>query len=127
MDLPILRTLTRKSNLGFGKYADIPIQQIFDYKVQTYLRWVYYSFEGITFTDDILDEIPIHKEARIKKPGNNPGMLKLGYLHGASGLKLCIINKVRKNREVAKYMQFKKSTHNQYFMKSLLQRKNQGH
>jgi hypothetical protein len=74
MDIIRLRTLTRKSTLGFGKLADMPIQAIIDTKNSVYLRWVYYNIEGITFTADILDEICIREENRIEKPGTDPIM-----------------------------------------------------
>jgi len=127
MDIPLLRTLTKKSKLGFGKYADIPIQQIFDYKQPTYLRWIYYNYEGITFTDDILNEIPILKDERINKPGKNPEMVQFAFSNNYDCLNRYITKRVQKNRLKAKYMCFKKSTSTQYFSKSLLQRKNQGH
>lgn len=76
MDIQLLRTLTGKSKLGFGKYYDSTIQELITLKHTGYLRWVYYSISGITFTDEILHTIGIHEdEYRIKKPGVNPELL----------------------------------------------------
>jgi len=67
-----LRTLTRKSLLWFGKYQGLSIQQIIDLRNQTYLRWLYYNYEGITFIEDILKQITIEGEREIQKPGKHP-------------------------------------------------------
>jgi hypothetical protein len=69
MDIITLRILTRKSKLGFGKYNLLTIQQILDRKEFGYLRWAYYSVEGISFIPEILREIGIPPEYEIGKPG----------------------------------------------------------
>ena len=71
MDVVKLRTLSRKSTLGFGQYADINIQQILNIEKKAYLRWVYYNIEGISFLPDILEEISIKDTYLINKPGKN--------------------------------------------------------
>ncbi len=72
-DITLLRKLTRKSMLKFGRYHDYTVQQILDTKgikgLNT-LTWYYFCAEAITFFDDILDELGITKEIRIKKPSN---------------------------------------------------------
>lgn len=65
----MLRTLTRKSVLGFGYEGDLPIQMLITRHRVGYLRWVYFNSSNISFTDDILDELHIDNEFRIKKPG----------------------------------------------------------
>ncbi len=126
MDTILLRTLTRKSKLGFGKYADMPIQQIFDYNDKMYLRYIYLNLEGITFTDDILREIPIYENERIIKPGKNPEMTIIKDFE-LDGFKKYVYNKTTKHRQKAKYTSYRKSTNKQYFKKGILQAKNQGH
>ena len=74
MDTIRLRTMTWKSILGFGKYADLSIKQIYDLGHTHYLRWVYYGMDGLSFTDEVLSNIGVIKEFcdnRIKKPGTN--------------------------------------------------------
>lgn len=68
----LLRTLTRKSVLWFGKFEGLKIQQIIDLRHQTYLRWIYYNCKEVTFLDDILSEITIIEDRRIVKPGTCP-------------------------------------------------------
>jgi hypothetical protein len=74
MDVPILRKLTEKSILGFGKYADCAVKHLLDINETQYLRWVYFNSSRITFIDEILDKIRIPIEFRINKPGTNSEM-----------------------------------------------------
>lgn len=70
MDIPQnavtrLRVMTRKSRFGFGKYADLTVQDAMIVN-RSYVPFVYYNIESISFSDDILDEL---KLIRIEKPG----------------------------------------------------------
>lgn len=71
-DVTLLRKLTFKSFLKFGKYSDIRVRSILNaYGIQgaKYLCWVYYRASCITFFDDVLTELGIDESMRIKKPG----------------------------------------------------------
>ena len=68
----ILRKMTLKSVFHSGVMQGLTVQQVIDQLRNTYLRWIYYNYSGITFTDDILDIINIRPEDRITKPGKNP-------------------------------------------------------
>ena len=68
----ILRKMTLKSVFHAGVMQGLTVQQVIDQLRNTYLRWIYYNYSGITFTDDILDIINIRPEDRITKPGKNP-------------------------------------------------------
>ena len=68
----ILRKMTLKSVFNAGVMQGLTVQQAIDQFRHVYLRWVYYNYSGITFTDDILDIIEIRPEDRIPKPGKNP-------------------------------------------------------
>lgn len=68
----ILRKMTLKSVFHAGVMEGISVQQAIAQNRHTFLRWVYYNYSGITFTDDILDIINIRPEDRITKPGKNP-------------------------------------------------------
>jgi len=73
MDVTLLRTLTRKSFLKFGKYYDLTIQGVinmYQEKGLNYLTWVYFNSSKINFTDDILSELCIESDNIIVKPGN---------------------------------------------------------
>jgi len=67
-----LRTLARKSVLWFGKHHGLSVQQLLDLHKATYLRWVYYNIAGVSFSDEILEEITIRVGRRIEKPGIAP-------------------------------------------------------
>ena len=72
MDVKQLRILTWKSKLGFGKYLDLTVSQIFMNHHTAYLRWVYYNLDGISFNDDVLYKIGVitdNRDSRIKKAG----------------------------------------------------------
>jgi len=65
-----LRTLTEKSVLGFGKYAEMKVGEVL--KVQagpSYLIWVYFNCSMVSFCDDLLKYLKIDEDARIEKPG----------------------------------------------------------
>lgn len=66
-----LRTLTEKSILGFGydDVRDLSVRQLIDSGKTGVLITAYYGLSKINFTDEILKEIGITEELRIKKPG----------------------------------------------------------
>lgn len=70
-DVVLLRKLTLKSTLNFGKFADLTVQQCIDTKKRKYLRWVYFNCSNITFMDDVLDELKIPVWYRFDKPNKN--------------------------------------------------------
>lgn len=74
MDVPLLRTMTWKSMMNFGKYQDLSVQQVFDLNHTAYLRWVYYNSSKITFIEEILDSLHISDQYRIVKPGTDAEM-----------------------------------------------------
>ena len=72
MDIPSnavtkLRILTKKSKMGFGKFADMTVSDILIAK-KDYIPFVYYNIAPVSFSDDIIDEL---KMVRIAKPGTN--------------------------------------------------------
>jgi hypothetical protein len=71
-DVVLLRKLTRKSMMNFGKYYDLTVQEIIDLLKHKYLRWVYFNCSNIDFFEDVLDEIKIPLEFRIIKPSKKP-------------------------------------------------------
>ena len=67
----LLRTLTLKSEMRFGKYYDLTVGTILTRYKKHYLMWVYYNMSKITFTDDVLGSLGIIEKDRIEKPGAN--------------------------------------------------------
>lgn len=72
MDVTLLRTLTEKSFLKFGKHFDMKVGDFLGANKTRYLRWVYYNCSKITFIDEILNKIRIKEKDRIEKPGKQP-------------------------------------------------------
>lgn len=70
MTTTLLRTLTRKSKLNVWN-LNSTVQDFFDRKKQMQLLAAYYKLTTINYTDDILDELGITSEWKIKKPGSN--------------------------------------------------------
>ena len=131
MDIPILRILSRKSTLGFGKYGDLSIQQLLDLRKGQYIRWVYYNFEGITFQDDILKEASIFDNDKISKPGRNPEVCDIITKKKWSSLLkrdfdeyIKAANHQRKDNRVNNY-RMRKANSKYLYKKSVLRYKNQ--
>ena len=65
-----LRTLTKKSKLGFGNgaYRDLTIQRIIDLKGKRgrFIPNLYFNKSGLSFNDEILNELGITEEYRIE-------------------------------------------------------------
>ena len=71
-----LRTLTRKSKVGFGKHSELTVQRMLDLYRHKDLIYYYFNYEKINFTEDVLDELKVTKEYRINKPLKSYSMYK---------------------------------------------------
>lgn len=71
MSAILLRKLTKKSKLNFGKYKDYTVEHLFGMKKQIDLTSIYFKLSNITFMDEILNELDITEEYRIAKPSKN--------------------------------------------------------
>lgn len=67
----LLRKLTKKSTLKFGKFKDCTVEHLFGMRKQAELTSIYFKLSTITFTDDILEELGITEEYRIVKPSKD--------------------------------------------------------
>ncbi len=71
MDRTLLRTMTLKSPMKFGKYKDFTVGEVIDtvadYK--WFLWGCYYQLGMVSFSDEVLTKLGITKEFRISKPG----------------------------------------------------------
>ena len=74
----LLRTMTRKSIIGFGtdKYKNLSVQQCIDAGYSYDLIRMYFGLSKISFTKDILDELGIAGEFILNKPGKNNDLVK---------------------------------------------------
>lgn len=63
----LLRTLTRKSIIGFGLYPDLSVMELMILNKME-LAKMYYGLGKITFTDDILEDVGITDKFKIDKP-----------------------------------------------------------
>lgn len=80
MDVTLLRKLTLKSQMKFGKFFDLTVQMIIDLeKIRgiQYLVWCYYNNSKITFDDEVMEVLRITEDMRIKKPGAEKGQHRL--------------------------------------------------
>lgn len=67
----LLRKMTKKSTINFGKFKECTVEQLFGMKKQIGLISMYFNLSTITFTDEILDELGITAEYRIDKPSTS--------------------------------------------------------
>ena len=74
-DITLLRTMTKRSAMKFGHYADQTVHDVLVNDPRNLMR-CYFFLEAVTFTQDILDELGIPEDLRISKPG------KLDYKDG---------------------------------------------
>ena len=129
MDTIRLRTLSKKSTIGFGKYADYTVNGLLGLNKTTLLRWYYFNCDMISFLPEILEEIHIPEEYRIDKPGKCPE--KYDELNQILWKKFCGKSKLKKKMHATKVL-MGKFKHNRIkenikYSKASLQRRNHGH
>jgi len=111
----LLRKLTKKSILKFGKFKDYTVGHLFGMKKQMELTSIYFNLSTITYTDDILDELGITEEYRIEKPSKNVELYE--------DFMMMKYGKKQKSSKESKQIK----TRNLLFKKGLLQSINHGH
>lgn len=67
MSVVLLRTVTKKSILGFGSYQDVSIQNMIDMRMERELLHIYYTCRNIDFCQELKDELCISGEREINK------------------------------------------------------------
>ena len=117
----LLRTLTNKSIMWFGKHEGLRIQQIIDLQHQTYLRWVYYNCKGVSFNADVLDAIRIAEDKRIPKPGCCPELHNEVCQENMKKMGFKAKSHMRKVTRVRKEAQEMRSNRNSVQSKSVMQ------
>ncbi len=132
----VLRTMNLKSKFHFGRYKNYIIKTLLVARKTGYLRYAYYNYTTINYTNDVLMQIGITEEWRIQKPGKNPEMffkLEDTFDHTKPyGITLVSMSKtgLSPNKNLSSKIQYKKAKEQRDFReqnKSKLQGKNQGH
>lgn len=103
----LLRTLTRKSVIGFGQYSDLTVQNLIDMLRHKELLQIYYNFRNIDFNEDLIQELKIDKVYRIdKKAKSEERFLKETPFYIRTCLKLIIEdNEEKMNRQKMAFVQ----------------------
>ena len=70
MDVVRLRTMTEKSVFQSGKYEGLSVHQVLSLN-RDYLAYAYYTYEGISFCNEILERLGITEDLRIPKPSKD--------------------------------------------------------
>ncbi len=75
MDVLVLRILTRKSTHKFGyeENRDLTVQQLLDLGKHKTMISSYFGLDRISYIDDVLDELGITEDMRLKKPAKLKG------------------------------------------------------
>ena len=71
MDTIVLRKLTKKATLKFGRFKDTRIETLIGMRKEEYVISIYFKVSKITFTDDVLKELGFRENHRIEKPGKS--------------------------------------------------------
>ena len=127
-DILRLRIMARKSVFDGGKFEGLSVQQIIDMGRQDYLVYQYYRYCKISFIDDILEEIGITAEYRIKKPGSNLEMYRKWGDNRWANMSVKDKSKEKSHRKKQKRMKFmiKNRQDNKTFTLKRMQAKNHG-
>ena len=124
-----LRTLAEKSKFEGGKHDNLTVREVLNLEHPNYIRWCYFNQSKISFKDDLLDEVKISKDYRIKKPGTDPELGKeleeeiRGKMYGLTKHINEGKKKKERKRELVKY--YKKDSIK--YSKGAMQSRNQGH
>ena len=66
MSILLLRKMTFKSKIGFGRYPDLTVKELIDIGKASELIYMYYGLDRIDFVQEVKDELCIEE---ITKPG----------------------------------------------------------
>ncbi|MFY8160227.1 MAG: hypothetical protein ACOVNU_02775 [Candidatus Kapaibacteriota bacterium] len=67
MSVLLLRTITKKSIIGFGQFTDMTVQNLIDMLRHKELLNIYYTCRNIDFCQELKDELCIYGEREIDK------------------------------------------------------------
>lgn len=92
MQVTLLRKMTLKSVIGFGRYKEMTVGQLLDVGYYSELIRMYYNLQRIDFVQDIKDLLFITKDREIQKPGKD-------FEIGAKYTLACINDILEKKKE----------------------------
>ena len=116
-DVVLLRTLTRKSIIGFGNYKDITVQNILDLRQHKVLLEIYYFFRNIDYMPDILEELCIIGERVVDKKIPKERFDKKNYVW----IGMCLSDIIdRENQKFGKFESIRYAKKNKKFVKGSL-------
>ena len=98
--LVLLRTLTPKSMIMFGKFKDLTVQELLNMQKIRYLRWMYFFNSKINFTPEVLELLSITEVYIINKPGIDEE--KYDALNEYQLSKICGLNKLKHEKHMRK-------------------------
>jgi hypothetical protein len=67
MSVLLMRTVTRKSIIGFGDYKDLSFGNLIDMQKYSEVLGIYYHFRNIDFCQELKDELFITKAREVDK------------------------------------------------------------
>lgn len=124
----MLRKLTLKSKIKFGKYSDLTVFELININKTQYLQWCYFCNSDIDFFSDVLDLIKIEEKYRFKKPNKNEILYE--EFKKEKEEKIFGLNKIIKKRKINANLKGervgKRKRDNIYFSKSNLAARNRG-
>lgn len=108
MSVVLLRTVTKKSILGFGNYKDVTIQNMIDMRMERELLHIYYTCRNIDFCQELKDELCISGEREInKKEKQEERYIKQTYMYIGWCLKEMLTKRGEEQNEIHKKQMYK--------------------
>lgn len=101
MSTLLLRTLTAKSIIGFGKYKDITVQNLLDLHNHKALLEIYYLFRNIDFCKELKEQLCIYGEREIDKKDRSNERYNNKHFIG-----LCLFDIINKQNETESRINF---------------------
>ena len=129
MDTIRLRTLTEKSIIGFGQYADLRVKDLISMNRTRDIRWIYYNCSMISFMPDILRWARIEECDEIEKPGVDRELYKSvnEYIEGFQAEYQREGAAKRAEKRIGRSKMTKRNIDKRYFSKGSMQSRNHGH
>lgn len=101
MSVVLLRTLTRKSIIGFGNFRDMSVQNLIDLRMERELLNIYYTCRNIDFNQELKDELCISGEREInKKEKGESRYVEKGHMYQNWCLKEILDKRGEKQNEI---------------------------
>lgn len=130
----LLRTLTLKSQLKFGKNSELTVQEYLDLRNERELIQMYYNLSKINFNTEVLELLKINAEDQIPKPGKLSSQNAKDKIYEVYGRHLnnkgefALLNEYNKSKKrIKSAFLTSRLKSNLKYNKGALARKNHGH